>query len=216
MTSYYGAQCFPRRKMRRINKTLNVGRPKKIVAESFIAACLAHRNEIITTCNTVVSKNAPIWGTIREELNLEVQPQTLYTKVTSNFDGVLNLLRGNSEVNEESMDVVDNETDISNTSEENSDQNSYTEDIDVQFQTILTREEFRKITKISTYKQGKKNGGSKTRSWTTFIPYTWQSIMQHQIYNTMRKMDVRINCALHFRKHHLAANAEFGSIDGRC
>lgn len=144
--------------MGRINNSKNVGRPAKIVTETFIAACLAHRNDIITECNTVVSRNAPIWGTILEELNFQVQPSTLYTKVTSNLDGVLDLLRDNSGDNEESMDVDNYESDATkmDTSEDNSDANTSAEHSDVKFKTILTREEFIKITKISTYKQSKK------------------------------------------------------------
>lgn len=194
--------------MGRIDKNYKkVGRPSIINHKDLVEICLRRKDEIISEGGLVISKNAPIWSEIVDELRINVKPVSIYTKITTDSN-LLHTLRG-YDCEEMEMDEEISVTSSNNSTllSEEEDDSCLSERQNLKFETKLSRKMYSKISETHV--------NPKTHQLKTkFTRYKWENYMQNKIYAELRKMKEDRKCAIHFKNHYLGQDAKTGNING--
>lgn len=192
-----------------------VGRPAQIDRQSFLDACAKFKEDIIRPDGLIASKSSNVWLELQEDLGGKLKASSLYTKVSSNCFGVLDLLRnGKNDLMPgfDSESDVDSETETSEKFETSEESISEHEVGDtgrpLAFEFHLTREEFDSMTQVSYYNRRSRKTTIK-RSCLTFKKFEWESVIRKKIWE-----EVHYKCKISFKNHNLSNRGESGKING--
>lgn len=151
------------------------GRPAHISKESFLNTILKYADEIFIDNDRqkVVSKTDNVWSDISKQINLVLTSESIYSKVTSNYYGVKEYVKINSNI-QQSADHSIQESDLNESlmSSCQSDDSVY-EKTYIEFEFTIPAEKFDDLNHIVDYNRTLE-GTEKKKRYRRFIPGVYQ------------------------------------------
>lgn len=180
------------------------GRKRKYCNKQLAELILLYKDKIWK--DGAVVKSSPIYERICRELNNTLKPNSVYSMITNNRDGLLDVVK-------EKTNSVDCSAISDNLNSTSGSSDSTGSDVlnkqSFFFDIEILKDEFESMTHIVEYPHSTREATERKRKYKKFRPGVWQPYFNKKIYN-----HTRLPCGFNYNNQHLTLTGNEGSFQG--